>query len=260
MPFAERGGVKLFYERDGSGEPELVFVHGWCCDASAYAPQVEHFRQAHAVTVLELRGCGRSDRPAGGYDIQSLADDVAAVCEQAGARKPVVVGHSLGGMIAVELGARHPGLVRAVVSDDPGPIDPTPIAREVFGAFVDEMAGPGGEAVRRQWVVDTPGPTLEHDLAHRIVETMCAVPLETAAAVIRGVTEWNGAGAFVLCDAPILVLLSDTVGSNAPERLRAMRPDVTIGVTVGAGHFHQLEVPEQVNAMIERFVGLLSAD
>lgn len=257
MPYAERDGVKLYYERDGSGEPELLFVHGWCCDASFYTPQVEHFRRAHTVTVLELRGCGRSDRPAGGYDIPSLADDVAAVCAHAGARSPVAVGHSLGGMIALELGARHPGLVRAVVADDPGPIDPSPAAATVYRAFVEQMAGPRGEAVRRAWVEDTPGPTASEALRRHTVETMCAVPLETAAAVIRGVTEWNGVGAFVLCEVPVLVLLSEAVGSNAPDRIRAIRPDAAIGVTVGAGHMHQLEVADQVNAMIERFVALL---
>ena len=39
-------------------------------------------------------------------------------------------------------------------------------------------------------------------------------------------------------------------------RLRAIKPDLEVGITVGAGHFHQLEVPEQVNAMIERFLAV----
>jgi pimeloyl-ACP methyl ester carboxylesterase len=254
MPYAERNGVRLYYERDGAGEPELVFVHGWCCDASFYAPQVEHFRSAHAVTVVELRGCGRSDRPPDGYGIPSLADDVATVCAHEGIRKPVVVGHSLGGMIALELAARHPGLARAVVADDPGPIDPLPRTAQAFLAFAEQMAGPQGEDVRRAWVAEVPGPSANDELRRHVVETMCAVPLETAAAVIDGVNEWNGVGALMLCDVPVLVLLSDPGGSNAPERLHAVRPDVAVGITVGAGHCHQLEVPEQVTAMIERFV------
>lgn len=45
-------------------------------------------------------------------------------------------------------------------------------------------------------------------------------------------------------------------GSNDPSRLRMLRPDAHFGMTVGAGHFHQLEVPEQVNAMIERIVAI----
>jgi pimeloyl-ACP methyl ester carboxylesterase len=83
---------------------------------------------------------------------------------------------------------------------------------------------------------------------------MCSVPQRVAVAVLRGVLSWNGVGALLLCQAPLLVLLSRTGGSNDPARLLALKPDLQIGVTVGAGHFHQLEVPEQVTPMIDRFV------
>ena len=45
-------------------------------------------------------------------------------------------------------------------------------------------------------------------------------------------------------------------GSPDSVRLRTIKPDLEVGITVGAGHFHQLEVPDQVNAMIERFLQL----
>lgn len=72
--------------------------------------------------------------------------------------------------------------------------------------------------------------------------------------VIEGVTRWNGVAALTMCNTPLLVLRSASGGSNDPSRLQMLKPDAHFGVTVGAGHFHQLEVPEQVNAMIERFL------
>ena len=85
---------------------------------------------------------------------------------------------------------------------------------------------------------------------------MCAAPLPAAAAVIRGVVAWNGVGALGLCNVPTL-LLRPTLGANPDAvRLRAIKPDLQVGITVGAGHFHQLEVPDQVNAMIERFLAI----
>jgi pimeloyl-ACP methyl ester carboxylesterase len=94
----------------------------------------------------------------------------------------------------------------------------------------------------------------DEELARWIVEHMCAVPLPIATAVIRGLNDWNGVGAFALCTVPTL-LLRRALG-NDPDALRlsAIKPDLQVGITVGAGHFHQLEVPEQVNAMIERFL------
>ena len=84
---------------------------------------------------------------------------------------------------------------------------------------------------------------------------MCSVPPSIAAAVLRGYLDWDGVAArSSAATCPLLVLLSKTGGSNDPARLLALRPDIHIGVTVGAGHFHQLDAHEQVTAMIERFV------
>ena len=116
------------------------------------------------------------------------------------------------------------------------------------------MAGPAGEAVRRAWVEGGAGPTANDEVRRKIVDTMCAVPLGIAAAAIRDIRKWNGVAALALCEVSLLLLQSHAGGSNDPARLRPLKPDLHAAVTVGAGHFHQLEVPDQVNAMIERFL------
>jgi pimeloyl-ACP methyl ester carboxylesterase len=253
MPFAQIGGLRLYYERAGSGESELLFVHGWCCDWTAFKPQFEYFAHTHTVTAVDLRGCGQSDRPESGYHIRDFADDLAGFCRQVGIDKPVVMGHSLGGGIAVELGARYPSLARALVLVDPNPIDPLPDTVKYFEAAADQLEGPSGEEVRRLWTQSMGARNPE--LARWISDLMCATPLPIAAAVIRNLNDWNGVGALSLCEIPIL-LLSRAPGGGAAEavRLLAIKPDLEVGMTVGAGHFIQLEVPEQVNAMIERFL------
>jgi pimeloyl-ACP methyl ester carboxylesterase len=254
MSYAELDDLRLYYERAGSGEPELLFVPGWCCDHTAFQPQFDHFSRAHAVTALDPRGCGRSDAPADGYDIRDLADDLAQFCAVVGVEKPVIVGHSLAGMIAVELGARYPSLPSALVLVDPGPIDPLPMSVAFFDAAPEQLAGPGGEEVRRLWTEDF--GARDQELARWISELMCRVPMPIATAMIRGVNEWNGVGALGLCTVPILLLRPELGAKPDALRLREIKPDLEVGITVGAGHFHHLEVPEQVNAMIERFLQL----
>jgi len=69
VPYAALDGVTLYYERAGSGDPELLFVPGWCCKHTAFQPQFDHFAATHAVTALDLRGVGQSEGPDDGYSI-----------------------------------------------------------------------------------------------------------------------------------------------------------------------------------------------
>jgi len=254
MPYATRNGVSLHYQQAGRGESPLVFVHGWCCDHTFFQPQFDAFQASHAVMTLDLRGCGRSDRSEDGYDIPTLADDVAWLCQDIGFSRPVVIGHSLGGMIALELAARHPSLPAAVIAADPGPIDPAPEDHAFFERFLAGLEGPDEAAVRLAFIEGSFLATDDADRKRGIIDTMCSIPAWVAVAGIRGVLAWDGLAALLHCDVPVLVMLSRTGGSNDPARLLVRKPDIQIGVTVGTGHFHQLEAPEQVNPMIERFV------
>jgi pimeloyl-ACP methyl ester carboxylesterase len=252
MPLAELDGLRLYYERAGRGDPEMLFIPGWCCDTSAFRPQFDHFRHEHTVTALDLRGCGRSDRPPDGYGIADLADDVARLCGALGIERPVMAGHSLGGMIAVELAGRRPSLPSALVLVDPGPIHWDPETIRFFDAFAEQLAGPDGEGIRRRYVENM--GARDPDLALWIADMMSAIPLTIATAVIRELTAWDGAGAMARCDVPTLLIRADLDADTDALRLLEIKPDLHIGVTVGAGHFHQLEVPDQVNAMIDRFL------
>lgn len=253
MPHATRDDLRLYYEQAGSGDPAFVFVHGWCCDHTFFEPQYEHFKATSSVMTYDLRGCGRSHRPADGYEIPALADDLAFLCDALGISRPIVVGHSLGGLIGLELAVRHPSLPAAIVAVDPGPIDPLPQSRSALGALAEKLEKVD-EDPRRDYVASLLLPTDDLERGDRIIETMCSVPPSIAAAALRGLLEWDGVATLERCDVPLLVLLSKVGGSNDPARLLPLRPDIHIGVTVGGGHFHQLDAHEQVTAMIERFV------
>jgi pimeloyl-ACP methyl ester carboxylesterase len=246
--------VRLAFDDEGTGDPPLVFVPGWCCDRTLFAPQVDRFRRSRRVVALDLRGCGASPVTEDGYDIPSLAADVGALCDDLGLEQPVLVGHSLGGMIGLELAAARPDLVGAVVGVDAGPIDPLPDVHQRFAALAETIESEGGDDARRGYVEGLFLPDDDIGARQHTLDVMCAVPAHVAAGVLRGVVEWDGVAALRACKAPVLAILSQPTGSNAPDRLLALRPEIEIGVTVGSGHFNQLVVPEQVNEMIERFV------
>lgn len=151
--FASAPGVRLAYDAAGVGDPPMIFVHGWCCDRSYFAPQVGHFSASHAVAAVDLRGHGESSAPdpgPGAYDIAMLADDVLAVAAAARLRQPVLVGHSLGALIGLACAAR-PGTIRALVMVDPAPITNEP-AKAYFRESVDVVRADHGRSWRTTFV------------------------------------------------------------------------------------------------------------
>jgi pimeloyl-ACP methyl ester carboxylesterase len=237
----------------------MVFVHGWRCDHTYFQPQFEHFQTSHSVMTYDLRGCGRSSRPDTGYDIPTLADDLLWLCQATGISAPVVLGHSLGGMIALGLAARHHDAVAGIVAVDPGAFVPTPEALAMYRNMAAKLESPEGAEFREGYVQNLFLPTDDPNLTRKTVETMCMVPRQVAAAIIHGVAAWKGLEALIHCRAPLLVILAETGGSNDPARLLTVKHDVHIGVTVGTGHFNQLVAPEQVNPMIDRFMQIAIA-
>jgi hypothetical protein len=107
----------------------------------------------------------------------------------------------------------------------------------------------------RDYVLDAVGSeTMDEEMRDAVVETMRSVPLPIAAALIEGVTTWNCAGALALCGVQTLILLARPAKSNDASRLLPLKADLQYAMTVGSGHFNQLEVPEQVSAIVERFL------
>src|SRR5436309_11785240 len=97
--FVTRDGIESAYEAAGSGDPPMMFLHGWLCNRSYFDPQFNHFAAGHRAATVDLRGHGESSSPEPGpgvYSVGSLADDVLAVAGDAGLDRPIMVGHSLG--------------------------------------------------------------------------------------------------------------------------------------------------------------------
>jgi pimeloyl-ACP methyl ester carboxylesterase len=164
----------------------------------------------------------------------------------------VLVGHSLGALIGLACAARA-GATRALVMVDPAPIT-NEGAKKFFRESADAVAADGGGSWRQKFVE---GMFLPTDVTRRaaIIEQMPRTSPEVAAEVIRVMAEFDGASALAEVTVPVLSIGS-AVPTNASADLRRLCPAITIGQTVGAGHFNQLEVPGQVNAMIERFLAV----
>lgn len=247
-----RNGIKLAYEDRGAGKPAFAFIHGWTCDRSFFAPQVEYFARRHRVICMDLRGHGESDKPVGRYPITDYADDVACLLEHLGIDQAVVIGHSMGGTVALQLAATCPERVAALVMVDPAPLVYPPESRAAAMAMVMAIEA-GDQAPRSQFIVDHLFlPTSDRKLVEDVLAVMLAAPDHVAASAMQGILAFDGPAVAARCKVPALHIAG--VPRNPPHLMSQWLPSVVNGWTVGAGHFNQLEVPDQVNGMIEGFL------
>ena len=168
----------------------------------------------------------------------------------------LLVGHSMGGAIVLALAAKRPDLSRAVAMLDPAILYPDEI-KDPARQLADAFAAPDGMATLRQFESDRFFlPTSDPVLKQRTVDAACKTPQHVVVSAFKAIGNYNAESALSSVKTPLLYVGADPSIADL-ARLRELAPTVIIGNTVGSGHFHQLEVPAQINAMLDRFFAIV---
>ena len=118
---ATADGASIFVRSGGAG-PAVVLIHGFGDTGDMWVPLAVELAKTHRVIVPDLRGMGKSSKPAGGYDKKSQAGDIRAVVTALKQDHAAVVGHDIGTMVAYAYAASYPDKVdKLVVMDAPVP-------------------------------------------------------------------------------------------------------------------------------------------
>jgi 3-oxoadipate enol-lactonase len=121
MPFAENSNVKIYYEAHGRGTPLFFFSETACPGDIWNTFQVPDFSQDHLVVTHDYRGTGKSTRPTGPYSCEDFVDDAAAILDHLSAGPAIVLGHSMGGRVAMLMALKYPEKVTRLIVASVGP-------------------------------------------------------------------------------------------------------------------------------------------
>jgi 3-oxoadipate enol-lactonase len=249
------------YETSGDPDaPPLVFLHGIGGAARAWRGQLDYFADSYRAIAWDMPGYGGS-APLPSTSIASLADALIDFLHATGAHDPVIVGHSIGGMIAQQLLAQDPDIASTVVlaqtspafgkpdgdwqkqfiSARLGPLDRGETMVQLAPSLVKELVGHDPDAA---------GMTLAR-------ECMASVPEATYRATMLALMGFDLRHALKEIAVPTL-LLSGSRDNNAPAPMMAKMANYIPGATYveleGVGHLANLERPDEFNAVLWDFL------
>ena len=245
--------MRLTYEDGGAGEPAVVLIHGWAFgNRSHLVPQFEHLSSSRRTILLDLPGHGGSDPVPRGFGFPECAAAIGAVLDAAGIDRAVVCGHSFGGRLAVEVAAAYPSQVVGAALLDPIILFP-PAARDRAGMLATALESDAWLTALEAYFSRFLSPYDRPQVRSKVMAELAEVPRELAARVMRAGKETDGSEALARVQCPLLVLRGAETPMDA-ARLRELQPGAWVGAPVGTGHWMTLSVPEQVNAMLDRFL------
>jgi pimeloyl-ACP methyl ester carboxylesterase len=239
----------------------VVLIHGIGGSARIWAGQLPSLAAAgFAPLAVDLPGYGGRP-PVEALDFEGLAADVEATILARGLERPVLVGHSMGGMVAQTMLRRRPDGYRAAVlactspafgnaggefqkrfvADRIGPLDAGKTMADLAPGLVARMVGPAAEPAGKAYAV----------------EVMSAVPPATYRAAVRCLVTFDERASLASIRVPVLCLAGEadqTAPAQVMERMAAKTPGARFVSLPGAGHLPSLETPAAFDAAIVEFL------
>lgn len=245
-----REGVNLAYKTEGQGNCHFVFIHNAGGNHQFMEPQFQYFNQFGKVLSMDLRGHGSSDKPAQNYTTQTYADDIAYLCQSQGISQAIFVGLNYGANVAIELAATSSLVSHLALIDPPIFL----LKTQAIQDHIHDLENPACKNFAKRLVEEVFLHTKEENkqMAIRAFETTSKAAL---ASTYKNLLEWDKTSSHKLaqCTMPILSIQSSTPFCTE-ESLQKVCPHLKVSKVLGSGPWATLEVPNQINSMIERFL------
>jgi pimeloyl-ACP methyl ester carboxylesterase len=253
-------GTPISYEVYGAGEPTLVFVHGWSCDARYWRTQLPYFSKNHRVVVLDLAGHGHSGTTRSQYTMRSFGEDVRAVTATTGSRSVILIGHSMGGTVIAEAARLMPNRIIGLIGIDTLEDIEYPMTREEL----ERMIGPLEKDFRtgsRQFVAEMISPHTDSQLREWILADMSAAPPAVAISAMNEMMSQyitgEAAKVFDEIRIPVITVNGDLWPINYEANRRHMLSFDAI-VLKEADHFLMMNRSKDFNRVLEKAINTIS--
>ncbi|MFA5353488.1 MAG: alpha/beta hydrolase [Thermodesulfovibrionales bacterium] len=232
----------------------VLFVHSAGGDTTHWSSQLEHLRKTRRAVAFDLRGHGHSQPPKdGNYSLVSQASDIEAVVSSLGIQRFVLVGHSMGGSIAIVYAGLHPERLAGLLIVDSGG-DPNQISEEQKQQIIAALESDAYSAVTENyWGQLLTGSSAEvHEKVIKGMKAMKAMPREMVIAQVRELFQFDPVPSLSRYHGPKLSVI--TPANDTPYSLHRLVPDFPHVVVTGTGHWIHLDKPEEFKGIVDGFL------
>ena len=250
-------GVPIAYEVQGSGEPTLVFIHGWSGDGRYWRGQVPYFSQQHRVVTLDLAGHGHSGLEREDFTMPAFGEDVKAVLEDLNVEQALLIGHSMGGPVAVEAARLMPERVIGIVGVDTF----HHVAPQMSQSDLEQMLAPMQEDftdAARHFVATMFIEETDAALRDWVIRDMTAAVPDVALSAFEamGARHIDGEAAqhFEELTVPVVAINADLWPTDV-EANRQLLPEFDAVIMEGSDHFLHMARPAAFNRELDRVIG-----
>jgi pimeloyl-ACP methyl ester carboxylesterase len=234
----------------GRGTPPVVLLHSLAGGAGHWRTQLDHLRATRRAVAVNLRGHGDSEPPADGdYDIVAMAADVAAAVTALGLERFALVGHSMGGGVALAYAGLHPDRVERLLLLD-AISDGTQLPMEQMRGFYVALESPAYAVTIEEYWATISGP--DPAVRARLLADLRATSRETVIGVLRALPDFDPRPALAAYRGPVLAVV--TPQNDFPGSLHRVAADMPHQVIEGTGHWIQLDRPEEFNRVLDQFL------
>jgi len=246
------GPAGAIYVDDGGGKDGLpvVFLHAFAGDSSQWASQLSHLRHQRRALAVDLRGHGKSAAPRDGdYAIEAMVKDLESVVDKLEIRRFVLVGHSLGGAVAIHYAGKHADRVAGlVVVGAPGKV-PAEQSKKILGALESDYDA----TMKGYWEKLVTGA--QPNVRTQILGKMETVPKDDAMAMMKALFADDPLPSLDRYKGPKLIVY--TSQGNTPNDLQNARPDIPHREMPGTSHWPHLDKPGDFDAILDEFLAPL---
>jgi 3-oxoadipate enol-lactonase len=268
MPFLKTSELNMHYETGGNGKEVLLLLHGNFASWRWWQPLLKNTPKGYRAYAPDMRGCGDTDQPEEGYTIAQHAEDLNQLIGALRLNRLHLVGHSLGGCVALDYALNNPQRIKSLTLVAPAPAEGSSVINASSNGYDTSCSSTMHSAFRLSKSLGTYRRVMEKAISRlmnpdrigsefeALVDDAVRMSLNAAVGHIETLNCWDVRDVIGQLNLPVLIIGGRNDRLISPEALQKAAEKIPNGRLImwpGMGHTPQLEQPERFNRILYKF-------